>query len=172
MPQHFNLDTRYFVRGINLKNTVVEAFFVLQESLTAQESRESLIEVLKYEGIFTRFLDLLQRSGVGDEVRNKGPFRQYTVFAPVDDAFDHLTTGTIESLGGGEQMAILARRHIVPGKHTMVELEELNTLPTLSGYPLMVIRLNGLEIDDAKIVKPDIPYNYGLIQAIDRVLFI
>jgi uncharacterized surface protein with fasciclin (FAS1) repeats len=36
----------------------------------------------------------------------------------------------------------------------------------------MVIRLHGLEIDDAKIVKPDIPFDNGLIQAIDRVLFI
>lgn len=115
---------------------------------------------------------MLQRSGVGDKIKNKGPFSPYTVFAPVDDAFDHLTTGTIESLGGGEKMAILAKRYIMPGRHTMVELEEMNTLPTLSGYPLMVIRLHGLEIDDAKIVKPDIPYNYGFIQAIDRVLII
>lgn len=152
-----------------MKNTVAEAFFVLQESLTAQEPREGLIEVLNYEGIFSRFLDLLQRSGVADEINNRGPF---TIFAPVDDAFERLITGTVESLGGGEKIGILARRHVVPGKHTMVEIEELNTLPTLSGYPLMIVRLNGLEIDDAKIVKPDIPYNYGLIQAIDRVLFI
>lgn len=40
-----------------MRNTTAEGFFILQESLTAQEAHEDLIEVLKYEGIFSRFLD-------------------------------------------------------------------------------------------------------------------
>ena len=58
----------------------------------------------------------VQAAGLVETLQTKGPF---TVFAPVNDAFENLPAGTVETLLKPENKATLAKvltYHVVAGK--------------------------------------------------------
>ncbi len=121
-------------------------------------------EVLASEGDFSNFVRALELSGVGDMLEKKGP---YTVFAPNDEAFN------IKTVGGMLSQAKLMNglhHYIVPGKYEYKNLEKLPLLVTVIGYPLALKMNEELTINGAHILRPDIPYNKGIIHMIDQVL--
>jgi uncharacterized surface protein with fasciclin (FAS1) repeats len=120
-------------------------------------------EVLAEEGRFTNFTRALELSGVGGMLEKKGP---YTVFAPVDDVFNAQTMG---GMIGSAKLDEMLWHFIVPGKYTSEELHRLQVLKTVNGYPLFITSRNGIEVNGAEIVKPDVPYDKGVIHEIDKV---
>jgi uncharacterized surface protein with fasciclin (FAS1) repeats len=118
------------------------------------------VEVLTDEGQFMNFVRALELSGVGDLLEKKGP---HTVFAPSDDIFNEYTMGgTI----GSAKLDELMRRFVVPGKYVLEDLYRLQVLKTVDGYPLFITNRDGVEINGARIVKPDVPYDRGVIHEI------
>lgn len=124
------------------------------------------IEVLAGEGEFSNFARALDLSGVGDMLEKKGP---YTVFAPNDEAFNMETVGGM--LSQAKLMNVL-HHYVVPGKYEYRNLERLPLLITVIGYPLVVKKNEELTINGAHILRPDIPYNKGIIHMIDQVLYL
>lgn len=120
-------------------------------------------EVLAEEGAFTNFIRALELSGVGDMLEKKGP---YTVFAPMDDVFN---THTMGGIVGSAKLDELLWHFIVPGKYTYSDLQRLQVLKTVGGYPLIISFRDGVEVNGAEIVKPDVPYNKGIIHEITNV---
>ena len=119
-------------------------------------------EVLAEEGVFANFVRALELSGVGSMLERKGP---YTVFAPSDDVFNQETIGSIISAAKLDEVL---RHFIVPGKYTYEDLHRLQVLKTVSGYPLIITMRDGIRVSGAEIIKPDIPYNKGIIHEIGR----
>ncbi|HKQ59257.1 MAG TPA: fasciclin domain-containing protein [Candidatus Eisenbacteria bacterium] len=117
-------------------------------------------------------------------LKSAGPF---TVFAPVNDAFENLPEGTVETLLKPENKAMLAKvltYHVVPGRLTAAELRKrvkagkgTATLKTASGGMLWVM-MNGesnLVIQDetgaiAQISTYDVIQSNGVIHVINRVV--
>src|SRR3712207_1532558 len=63
----------------------------------------NLADTLAADARFSRFVDLLSRAGLVDNLRGAGPF---TVFAPTDEAFAGAPAGRLQDLlqqGGGQQ---------------------------------------------------------------------
>jgi uncharacterized surface protein with fasciclin (FAS1) repeats len=118
-------------------------------------------EVLSDEGRFSNFTRALEISGVGDMLEKKGP---YTVFAPVDDAFNEKTIGALTST---YRLADYLYNFIVPGKYLLRDIERLQVLQTAGGYPLVITCRDGIEVSGAGIIKPDVPFNNGIIHEID-----
>jgi uncharacterized surface protein with fasciclin (FAS1) repeats len=118
-------------------------------------------EVLSDEGRFSNFTRALEISGVGDMLEKKGP---YTVFAPADDAFNEKTIGALTST---YRLADYLHNFIVPGKYLLRDIERLQILQTAGGYPLAITCREGIEISGAGIIKPDVPFNNGIIHEID-----
>ncbi len=123
-------------------------------------NRMTAPEVLEGEGRFANFARALELSGVGDMLERKGP---YTVFAPDDDVFNVRTVGT---MAGSAMLEGLLNRFIVPGRYTAADLHRLQALRSVSGYPLLIESRDGIEVNGFKVIKPDVPYEKGIIHEI------
>ena len=117
-------------------------------------------------------------------LKGRGPF---TVFAPVNDAFENLPEGTVATLLRPENKAALAKvltYHVVPGRHTAAELMRMirqgngrATLRTASGGTLTAM-MNGpmnVTVRDesgnvASISTYDVLQSNGVIHVINKVL--
>jgi uncharacterized surface protein with fasciclin (FAS1) repeats len=132
----------------------------------------------------TTLVAAVKAAGLVETLEGKGPF---TVFAPVNAAFDALPAGTVDTLLKPENKAQLAHvltYHVVPGRLTSADLDRLiragngtATLKTASGGSLWVMR-NGprnITIKDetgavADINVYDVLQSNGVIYSVDRVL--
>lgn len=117
-------------------------------------------------------------------LKSKGPF---TVFAPVNDAFENLPEGTVATLLKPENKATLAKvltYHVVPGKYDAAALERMikkghgrAMLKTASGGTLTA-SMNGARniiISDenggsARISTYNVYQSNGVIHVVDKVL--
>ncbi len=117
-------------------------------------------------------------------LQGKGPF---TVFAPVNAAFDALPAGTVATLLKPENKKTLTTvltYHVVPGKldadALMKEIKKNNgsySVKTLAGG-MLTFKMNGkrnITVSDEKggmanIVVYDVYQSNGVIQSIDKVL--
>jgi uncharacterized surface protein with fasciclin (FAS1) repeats len=132
----------------------------------------------------TTLVAAVKAAGLADTLQGKGPF---TVFAPVNAAFDALPEGTVASLLKPENKPMLTKvltYHVVPGRLTAMDLDRLirqgngtAELTTASGGKLWVMK-NGernITVKDeagarADISIYDVMQSNGVIHSVDRVL--
>ena len=96
-----------------------------------------------------------------------------TVFAPNDEAFSKMSRNSVEELMGDlEKFAANIRYHIAPGRITANELGRINSLRTMLRDDLLIDARRGLQVNNARIVEPDIECRNGVIHIIDSVLMI
>lgn len=72
-----------------------------------------IVETVKQDGRFNNFLYLLDAAGMAETLGGEGPF---TIFAPLDEAFDQLLPGTLEQLlpeDGRGPLEAVVKSHIV-----------------------------------------------------------
>jgi uncharacterized surface protein with fasciclin (FAS1) repeats len=117
-------------------------------------------------------------------LKGRGPF---TVFAPVNDAFENLPEGTVTTLLRPENKAALAKvltYHVVPGRHTAADLMRMirqgngsATLRTASGGTLtammngpMNVTLRDESGNTASVSTYDVLQSNGVIHVINKVL--
>jgi uncharacterized surface protein with fasciclin (FAS1) repeats len=101
-----------------------------------------------------------------------GPF---TVFAPVNEAFAALPTGTVESLLLPENIADLQgilTYHVVSGSVLAGDLVDGMIVPTVNGGELTInVAADGsVSINGANVIVADIVADNGVIHLIDGVL--
>ena len=132
----------------------------------------------------TTLVAAVKAAGLVGTLKGPGPF---TVFAPVNAAFDALPPGTVATLLKPENKAMLTRiltYHVVPGRLDFAAMQKLvmagggkATLTTVAGAGLTLM-MNGphnITVTDAKggtaqIVTYDVTQSNGDIQVIDKVL--
>ncbi|MBL7774681.1 MAG: fasciclin domain-containing protein [Saprospiraceae bacterium] len=130
----------------------------------------------------TTLVAAVQAAGLVETLQGAGPF---TVFAPVNDAFENLPAGTVDNLLKTENKATLKKvltYHVVSGKYDFKALaarikKGQNTLKTVSGGTLTFM-MNGprnIVVRDengntANITTYDVYQSNGVIQSIDAVL--
>ena len=132
----------------------------------------------------TTLVAAVKAAGLVETLKGRGPF---TVFAPVNDAFENLPDGTVATLLKPENKGTLTKvltYHVVPGRLDAMTLEKMikkgmgrATLKTASGGKL-VASMNGsrnIVITDesggtARISTYDVYQSNGVIQVVDKVL--
>jgi uncharacterized surface protein with fasciclin (FAS1) repeats len=142
----------------------IRALFICLEPYARPLNDMTASEVLRDEGRFTNFIRALDVSGVGDMLEKKGP---YTVFAPGDEVFNEHNIGALTST---YRLMDYLNNFIVPGKYMLEDIERLQVLQTVGGHPLLVTFRDGVEVCGARIIKPNVPYNNGVIHEIDMPL--
>jgi len=96
-----------------------------------------------------------------------------TVFAPNDEAFSKMSRNSVEDLlGDFDKFAANIRYHIAPGRITASELGRIDSLRTMLKDDLLIDARRGLQVNNARIVEPDIECRNGVIHIIDSVLTI
>lgn len=119
---------------------------------------------------FTQFLDALNQGFSEDAVlRQKGPF---TVFAPNDAAFKHMSTEDYKTLfGDKKKLKAMTGYHIVKGKLTAANLKKLKSAKTLQGSSVTLKQKDGDQyVNDVLVTTTDIPCANGVIHVINRVM--
>ncbi len=132
----------------------------------------------------TTLVAAVKAAGLVETLKGKGPF---TVFAPVNDAFENLPEGTVETLLKPENKATLTKvltYHVVAGKMDFnaiaAEIKKgkgMATLKTVSGGKLMAMMngMHNIQLKDeagnvANISTYDVYQSNGVIHVIDKVL--
>ena len=132
----------------------------------------------------TTLVAAVKAAGLVDTLKGPGPF---TVFAPVNTAFEKLPAGTVETLLKPENKPALTgvlTYHVVPGRFSAEELAQKVdamggkfTLKTVQGGTLTVEKISDgkLEVIDSKGGKANITISNvlqsnGVIHVIDSVL--
>ncbi len=132
----------------------------------------------------TTLVAAVKAAGLVETLQGPGPF---TVFAPVNDAFENLPAGTVETLLKPENKKTLTTvltYHVVSGKYDFKAISEAikkgkgkATLKTVSGGTLTAM-MNGdrnITVKDengnvANISTYDVYQSNGVIHSIDTVL--
>ena len=132
----------------------------------------------------TTLVAAVKAAGLVETLKTSGPF---TVFAPVNDAFENLPAGTVETLMKPENKDMLAKvltYHVVAGKYDFDAISKLikegngmATLNTVSGGKLIAM-MNGkhnIQLKDengniANITTYDVYQSNGVIHVIDKVV--
>ncbi|MCD6006836.1 fasciclin domain-containing protein [Halomonas sp. IOP_31] len=143
----------------------------------------NIVENALNSGDHETLVAAIKAAGLVDTLQGEGPF---TVFAPVDSAFNRLPSGTVPMLLKPEnksQLQSVLTYHVVPGNMDRQALSEAvmkaggsAQLETVNGAMLTVKKNgNNLVVEDntgtvANISTYDVSQANGVIHVIDRVL--
>jgi uncharacterized surface protein with fasciclin (FAS1) repeats len=131
----------------------------------------TIVDVAVSAGSFKTLVAAVKAAGLADTLSGKGPF---TVFAPTDAAFAKLPAGTVDTLlkpENKEKLKAILLYHVVAGDVKSTDLKDGESVKTVGGKSITVHIANGVvTINDATVVKADIPASNGTIHVIDTVL--
>lgn len=142
--------------------------FSLDSASTAQMS---VVQVLRAAN-FGILVDVLSQAGLIETLEGAGPF---TVFAPTGAAFDALPEGQLDALlqpENREQLRSLLLYHVVPANLSSSALNATGRQEnSVQGSALrLVAREDGAFVNNAEIIRADIPAANGMIHVISEVL--
>ncbi len=134
-------------------------------------SSENVVALAASNNSFKTLTAALKAAGLTETLSGAGPF---TVFAPTDAAFAALPQDALQELLKPENKDILVKilsYHVVPGKVTSGDLKS-GEVKTVEGGALKVQAdpAQGVMVNDAKVVQPDLQAGNGVIHAIDKVM--
>ena len=128
----------------------------------------NIVETATTAGSFKTLVAAVKAAGLGDTLSGPGPF---TVFAPNDEAFAELPPGTVEKLLGDiPKLTQILTFHVVPGKLMAADVVKLTSAKTVQGQTVTIAALNGVTINGATVITPNIEADNGVIHVIDRVI--
>jgi uncharacterized surface protein with fasciclin (FAS1) repeats len=132
---------------------------------------KTVVEVAVASDDFNTLVAAVKAADLVKTLSGDGPF---TVFAPTDAAFAKLPEGTLADLLKPENKSKLAgilTYHVVAGKVKAEQVVKLTDAKTVQGSSVKITVKDGsVMIDNAKVVKTDIPCKNGVIHVIDTVI--
>jgi uncharacterized surface protein with fasciclin (FAS1) repeats len=107
---------------------------------------------------------------LAETLSGDGPF---TVFAPVNSAFENLDEGLLESLleeDNQDNLQGVLLYHVIEGKVMSTDLSDGMNANTLNGGVTITIDGNTVMVNDATVTQADIETSNGVVHLIDTVL--
>lgn len=146
---------------------------LLATAVTARAA-DDIVDTAAKAGSFTTLVTAVKAAGLVDTLKGKGPF---TVFAPTDEAFKKLPSGTLESLlkpENKEKLVSILTYHVVPGAYDAstitAEKSKQFGIKSVQGADIAVDTRNGVKVSGANVTKTDIKTSNGVIHVIDSVI--
>ena len=164
-----------------LKITLLSAITLFVTNINAQS--ETIVDVAVGNENFSTLVAAVTAADLVETLSSEGPF---TVFAPVNSAFEALPTGTVDTLLKPESkdaLSGLLTYHVVSGKYMAADVIKAITdnngsfdVKTVQGGTI-VLSLNGDKVmlkdekgNMATVVMADVDASNGVIHAIDAVV--
>ena len=138
-------------------------------AMTAQA--KDIVDTAIAAGNFKTLVVALQAAGLVDTLRGPGPF---TVFAPDDAAFAKIPKADLDALLKDKaKLTEVLAYHVFAGNANSTDLAQLKDLSTVQGGRIKITAVKGasLKVDNATVIKADVPAANGIIHVIDTVLF-
>jgi len=149
----------------------------MTNSHEASPATADIVDTAVGAGSFSTLAAALTAAGLVDTLKGPGPF---TVFAPTDEAFAKLPSGTVEVLldDPAGQLTQILTYHVVPGEvmaATVVTLDgqKVTTVQgtdvtvEVSGDRVALVDATGQRVN---VVSTDVSASNGVIHVIDAVL--
>lgn len=135
----------------------------------ADMSTSSIVDVASSSESFNTLTQAVQAAGLTDTLSGQGP---YTVFAPTDEAFAQLPDGALDYLLQPENQDLLRQvltYHVIPGEVTASEITS-GPVEALGGGLAVRVAQDGIIVNNASVVSPNIQASNGVIHGVNRVL--
>jgi transforming growth factor-beta-induced protein len=141
------------------------------DAVLIPESRPIIELALQTESLST-LVTAIQAAGIEDQLSiENGP---WTVFAPINSAFESLPDGVVEELLEPEnrtELIELLGLHIVPGRISRNELIAIRKARTYFGNTVdFSVESGQLRVQGSNIVSADIETANGVVHLIDKVI--
>lgn len=171
----------YFYDLKQLFGTILSVSLLILSPVTLQAQEEeteetvptqelTLIENIQNNPELATFAKALQGTDLANALKGNGPF---TVFAPTNEAFDHLPPGTLQNLLKPEnrsKLSALLSYHVMPGKKSTAVLKT-GKYRTLSGKEAEItLRGKEISINGSHVILPEIVSLNGVIYIIESVI--
>lgn len=145
-----------------------------QAAVQDDVSDANALQVAKSLDDFSTLVDAIEAAGVENSVVNAGPL---TIFAPLNEAFDKLPDGTLETLLKPEnksQLAFILTNHVAPANFPIAQLKkeaskERKLYMASGNYLLVENREDGIYVGGTKVLKT-VNVSNGWIHVIGDVL--
>lgn len=138
-----------------------------QASTTTNTDLAGIFDLAGQAG-FTTLVAAIEAAGLSETLNSDGPF---TVFAPTDEAFARLPEGALASLlADKEALTQVLLYHVTSGSVYAEDVVDLRAARTLNGAKVAINLDNGVQINDANVIKTDVEARNGVIHVIDTVL--
>ena len=132
---------------------------------------KDVVDTAVAAGDFTTLVTAIKAADLVETLKGEGPF---TVFAPTDEAFAKLPSGTVENLLKPEnkhKLSSILTYHVVPGKVMASDVVNMSHANTVNGQSLMIKTSHGVVmVNNAQVTKTDIDCSNGVIHVVDTVL--
>ncbi len=133
----------------------------------SMDSNPAIFDLAGQAG-FTTLTAAISAAGLSETLNTDGPF---TVFAPTDEAFAKLPAGTLESLlNDKDALTRVLLYHVTNGSVYAADVMDLRAAKTLNGEKVAISLDNGVQVNDANVIKTDVQASNGVIHVIDTVL--
>jgi uncharacterized surface protein with fasciclin (FAS1) repeats len=131
----------------------------------------NIVETAVANGSFKTLVAAVIAADLATTLSGNGPF---TVFAPVDSAFDALPSGTVETLvmpENKDQLSGILTYHVIAGKVMSSDLTDGMTAETVNGQEVSIHLKDGkVYVNDAEVVIADVETSNGVVHAINKVI--
>lgn len=154
-----------------------------EEKVSPVQEKSTIVDVAASNDNFTTLVAAVKAADLVEVLNGKGPF---TVFAPLNSAFDQLPEGTVDNLLKPENKETLSQiltYHVVSGEIKAADLiKAINDsngsylVNTVQGGQLTATLQDGKVIltdvkgNASKVVMTDVEASNGVIHAIDTVV--
>jgi uncharacterized surface protein with fasciclin (FAS1) repeats len=122
-------------------------------------------------GQFDTLVAAVGAAGLADVLGSEGPF---TVFAPTDEAFSNLPSGTVETLlkpENKQDLINILKYHVIAGRVYASDAVKVGRASTLLGRSVDIgLMASGITVNNAKVIVKNIDTTNGVIHVIDSVL--
>lgn len=134
-------------------------------------TNKDIVDTAVAAGSFQTLAKALQAADLVETLKGPGPF---TVFAPTDEAFAKLPAGTLDDLlkpENKEKLRAILTYHVVAGEVPSAKVVTLSSAKTVNGQEVKITVVGDkVMINNARVVKADIPASNGVIHVIDTVI--
>lgn len=127
-----------------------------------------LVDTAINTGTFSTLVAAVVAAGLDTALKSPGPF---TLFAPTDEAFSKLPSGTVEALL--EDILTLRKileYHVVSGELAAPDIANQNSATSVEGSTLKISANGGVRVNDATVTTANVEADNGIIHVIDTVL--
>jgi uncharacterized surface protein with fasciclin (FAS1) repeats len=159
------------IRKTILKLISITVISLAMITPTFAQMKSDIVDTAASAGSFNTLVAAVKAAGLVDTLKSDGPF---TVFAPTDEAFAALPSGTVENLLKPENKDTLVKiltYHVVAGKVMSADIAGKALSPeTVEGSTVDINATNGVMIDGANVTTADIEASNGVIHVIDKVI--
>lgn len=130
----------------------------------------TIVETASVDPSLSNFAAILK---VADLENTLNPSQEYTLFIPSNSAFAKIPSDALQNLLKPEnrnKLKQLVAYHLIPNKLTQDDLHT-GKIETANGKTLNVnVKGNAIKINNANVVKADIPASNGSVYVIDTIL--